>query len=82
MNYTRATWSLINSILKTTRGIKAHDPLIINCDGELIKYSNTIANKFNVFFSRVGSLLASNIPSMKPNDPVVDYMPYNNKSSM
>ena len=24
--------------------------------------------------------MASNIPSMKPNDPV-DYMPYNNKSS-
>ena len=82
MNNTRATSSLINSILQTTRGIKAHNPIIINCDGELIKDSNTIANKFNVFFSSIGSLLASNIPSMKENDPVDDYMPYNNKSSM
>ena len=35
-----------------------------------------------VFFSSIGSLLASNIHSMKSNDPVVDYMPYNNKSSI
>ena len=64
------------------RGIKAHNPIIINCDGKFIKDSNTIANKSNVFFSSIGSVLASNIPSMKPNVPVVDYMPYNNKSSM
>ena len=80
INNTRATWRLINSILQTARGIKAHNP--INCDGALIKDSNTIANKFNVFFSSIGSLLANNIPSMKPNDPVDDYMSYNNKSCM
>ena len=34
------------------------------------------------FFYSIGSLLASNIPSMKPNDSVDDYMPNNNKSSM
>ena len=82
MNNTRATWNLINSIIQTTRGIKTHNPIIINCDDEIIKDSNTIANKFNVFFSSIGSLLASNIPSMKPNDPVVDYMPHHNTSSM
>ena len=37
VNNTRATWRLVNSILQTTPGIKAHNPIIINCDGELIK---------------------------------------------
>ena len=82
MNNTRVTCCLINSILQTTHGIKAHNPIIINCGCELIKDSNTIANKFNVFFSSIGSVLASNITSMKSNDSVDDYMPYNNKSSM
>ena len=82
MNNTRATSSLINSILQTMRGIKAHNPIVIYCDGELIKDFNTLANKFNVFFSSIDSHVASNIPSMKPNDPVDDYVPYNNKSSM
>ena len=75
MNNTRATLMLINSILQTTRSIKAHNYIMINCDGELIKDSATIANKFNVFFSSIGPLMAINIPSMKPNDPVDDYMP-------
>ena len=79
MNKTRATWRLINSLL---RGIKVHNPIIINSDSELRKDSDTIANKFIVFPSGIGPLLAKNIPSMKPNDPIDDYMPYTNKSSM
>ena len=82
MNNTRATWRLINSILQTTRGIKSHNPIIINCDGELIKDSATIANKCNVFFSSIGPLAASNIPGMQQNDPIDDYMPYKNKTCM
>ena len=76
MNNTRATRRLINSIPQTMHGIKAHNPIIINTDGELIKDSATIANKFICFFSSIGPLQASNIPSMKPNDPIDDYMPY------
>ena len=82
MNNTRATWKLIDSIFQTTRGSKAHNSIIINCDGELIKDSATIANTFNVFISSIGSLLPGNITSVKPNDLVDDDMPHENKSFM
>ena len=53
MNNMRTTWSLINAIVQTTRGIKAHNHIIINCDGELIKDSN-----INSMFSSLVSVLS------------------------
>ena len=60
----KKTWSTINEILNRTTK-KRNLPDFFNIDGELVSHKETIANKFNSYFTNIGPELASKI---KTND--------------
>lgn len=79
----RDTWRLINSILHDTCGLGGRTTIkeIIH-NNKTISAPREIANKFNDFFSNIGTELAKQIPNVEPNVTIIDSMPPRNCNSL
>lgn len=79
-NNTRKMWQTLNNLLGRNKNSKFPD-FFTNSDGHKISNNNDIAEKFNSFFTNIGSTLAAKIP-----DPPSDFKPplalFNNQHSL
>ena len=78
----RDTWKLINNVLNDVTGL-GHKSYIseIKHNDHLLEEPESIADKFNEYFTNVGPNLAKNIQAVN-NRSIYDTLPKSNQNSM